>query len=165
MTNVSPTLSLAFLSLFSDRQNFCFFASNLSPNFLSHPAPPRQTLIPYLRTLLLLMGLTALRTHLPPPLLMTWWAQYCCPSLACTHCSAMESLLQGLRWAPNKASTPPRPVDCFLHYIFLDQVLSPSILLRWQNGVGRALDKSLSPLVLLQVKLGYNLRGLCATRL
>lgn len=43
MTNVSPTLSLAFLSLFSDRQNFCFFASNLSPNFLSHPAPLHQT--------------------------------------------------------------------------------------------------------------------------
>lgn len=76
-------------------ENFCFFASNLSPNFHSHPAPPCQTLIPYPRTLLLLMGLAALRTHLPPPLCLSWWAQYCCPSLACTHCSAMESLLPG----------------------------------------------------------------------
>lgn len=65
-------------------------------------------LIPYPRTLLLLMGLTALRTHLPPPLLMSWWAQICCPSLACTHCSAMESLPPGPPLSSQQSQHSPK---------------------------------------------------------
>lgn len=39
----------------------------------------------------------------------------------------------------------PRPGSHLLQHIFLAQVLSSSTLARWQNGVGRAFDRSASP--------------------